>query len=75
MRKGGRRNGGLEVIALADGLKVFIPGWKHRSCRSYLKEGSQVHVCNRPICGGGRLLFLLGVPVSGHFGSRDFWLQ
>jgi hypothetical protein len=34
---------------------------------SYLKEGSQVHVCNRPICGGGRLLFLLGVPVSGHF--------
>jgi hypothetical protein len=31
--------------------------------------------CNRPICGGGRLLFLLGVPVSGHFlgfrGSDD----
>jgi len=29
--------------------------------------------CNRPICGGGRLLFLLGVPVSGDFGiSGDF---
>jgi hypothetical protein len=68
MRKGGRRNGGLEVIALADGLKVFIPGWKHRSCRSYLKEGSQIHVWNRPICGGGRF----GSVSSGGLVSLSF---
>jgi hypothetical protein len=34
---------------------------------SYLKEGSQVHLWNRPICGGGRLLFLLGGPCFWAF--------
>jgi formate-dependent nitrite reductase membrane component NrfD len=46
-RKGGLRNRGVGG-SLADGV-------------TWLMVGSQVHVCNRPICGGGRLMLLVAL--------------
>jgi hypothetical protein len=46
-RKGGLRNRGVGG-SLADGV-------------TWLMVGSQVHLCNRPICGGGRLMLLVAL--------------
>jgi hypothetical protein len=48
------------------------PGWYHSSrWREVFVGGGDLN-CNRPICGGGRLLFLLGVPISLDFWSLGF---
>jgi hypothetical protein len=61
---------------LAD--RVQVTSLAGRDGRCYQKEGgSQVHVCNRPICRGGRLMVLVwALCFRGGFrtlGFQNFW--